>query len=471
MTDQANGPTAPPDAHRFDAIVVGGGSAGLAFAKRAARAGARVAIIEMDALGGTCVNRGCVPKKLLWHVAHARREEDALAESGHLVSPPLLDFAHVRDRVHAHIETIRESYVGALEQAGAVLFRGRATLEDRDEAGHLSVRCGARLLRSPRVVLATGSRPIQPADDLPGAEHVEVSNDVFDWTDVPERILIAGGGYIGVEFATIFAGLGSSVTVIDAGDQILEGFDRDAVTHVRHHLERDEVSLRTGVTLARVERDEDGLVGVLDDGGRVPCDRIVYAIGREPRLDGLGAVVDGLARTEGGLLDVSDAMETSEPGIYAIGDVIDRMPLTPVAKRDGEWLADQFFGAGTLGKLELGLVATVAFTDPPLAQIGAVEAGDDGANGLAVAASTVSPLLNGLMRPTNGPAGEGHETDFHKLLTEGEDGPLRGVVLVSEGAAEQIGWAATLIAGGVPASALGRPAAVHPSFSEEMIGR
>ena len=458
------------DGSRFDAIVIGGGSGGLAFAKRAASEGARVAIIEKDALGGTCVNRGCVPKKLLWHVAHARREEDALVESGHLVSPPLLDFAHVRDRVRAHIETIRESFVGALDEAGAVLFRGRAELGER-KGGEWTVRCGPRVLRTGRVVLATGSYPVPPEDDLPGRELIELSDDVFDWREVPERLLIAGGGYIGVEFATIFSGLGTEVTVIDAGDEILEGFDRDAITHVRRHLERDGVTLRTGVTLGGVEEGEEGLVATLDDGSTVTCDHILYAIGREPRLERLGEVVEELERADSGALAVSDDFETSRRGIYAVGDAADRMPLTPVAKRDGQWLADRMFGAGEMTKLDLDLVATVAFTDPPVAQIGAVEAGDGTADGLAVAADTVSPLLNGLMQQSNRPAGEGdHETDFHKLLTDGEGGPLRGIVLVADGAADQIGWAATLIAGGVPVSALSRPAAVHPSFSEEMIG-
>ena len=465
MREDRTGPGGEPGTaggDAFDAIVIGGGSAGLAFAKEAAGLGARVALVEMAELGGTCVNRGCVPKKMLWHVAHARREEDALTESGHLVSPALLDFASVQDRVRTHVEGLRDTFEDELEEAGVTLLRGHARLE---EGG---VEMDGRALAARRVVIATGSVALTP-DDLPGGDLCDVSDAVFDWRELPERLVIAGGGYIGVEFATVFSGLGTEVTLIEDGDEILEGFDPDAIAQVREHLERDGVELITGAALAGVERRDNALLARSDAGHAIACDRVLFAVGREPRLDSLGPRAKELERAGSGALEVSDAFETSIPGVFAVGDAADRMPLTPVARRDAAWLARHLFGGEAGERLDLDLVATVAFTDPPLAQVGRVR-GEE----LTVESDTVAPLHDGLMERGRGEAGQlpaGRAVFMHKIASEGPDGPLRGAVLLSRGAADEIGWVAALVAGGLPRSALARPAAVHPSFAEEMVGK
>ena len=451
------------DSTRFDAVVLGGGSAGLAFAKRAAGNGARIALVEMDELGGTCVNRGCVPKKLLWHVAHTRRKEDMLVDSGHMLSMPRMDLGHVQDRIATHIEGIRDTYREALDEAGVALVRGRAWVADR---GTVEVERddGPQRIACERIVIATGSEPMRA--DVPGGELAEVSNDVFSWREVPERILIVGGGYIGIEFATIFSGFGSAVTLVDEGEEILEEFDSEAIGFVRERLNTGGVEFVMRTKLARIDRSQedggaDGLLATLENGRTVPCDRILVAMGRDPRLAGLGEIVDGLERARNGSLDVSDSFETSEPGLYAIGDAADRMPLTPVAKRDGEWLADRLFGDDPGARLDLGLVATVTYADPPIAQVGRV---GDKAEGLAVERGEVSPLESGLSD------GRLSETFFFKLLTEGEDGPLRGACLVSRTAANEISWAAAAVAAGLPKRSFSVPAAIHPSFTEEFIG-
>ena len=438
----------------FDAVVIGGGSAGLSFAKRAAANGATVALVEMEKLGGTCVNRGCVPKKLLWQVAHLHRRDDALVEQGHLSSVPRLDLGRVQDTIQEHLKGIRSTYDDQLEERGVRVLRGRATLEDAR-----TIRCGDDTVHARRIVLATGSEPARL--DVPGAELTEVSNDVFEWREVPEKLLILGGGYIGVEFATIFSGLGTKVVLADAGEQPLDGFDPESVSHVREHLEHEGVRFVMETELEAVERSANRLKATLANGDTVECDRVLVAVGRSPRLDGLGDVVDGLTRTDSGLLDVSEAFETSEPGIFAVGDTVERMALTPVAKRDATWLADHLFGTPS-EKLDLGLVASVTYADPPVAQIGRIEP-----DGLHVSKGTVSPLKNGLARDVH----ERHRhQNFFKLLSEGEDGPIRGVSLVSSGAADEISWAAVLVSSGVSVADLARPAAVHPSFAEEMIG-
>ena len=444
----------------FDAVVIGGGSAGLAFAKRAAGHGARVALIEMEDLGGTCVNRGCVPKKLMWHVARAWREEDALSESGHLVSPPLLDFAHVQKRVANHVEGLRDSFDDALDEAGVRLLRGQARL-----SGPGLVSLDGRELSAEHVVIATGSVPVRP-DDLPGGELCDVSDDVFGWRELPERIVIAGGGYIGVEFATVFAGLGTNVTLVETGDEILEGFDSDGIGLVRTHLEQDDVDVRTGAELTAVERRDNMLCAILEDGNEIVCDRVLYAVGREPRLGTLGEAAEALQRAESGALRVSERFETSVPGIYAVGDAADRMPLTPVARRDAKWLADHLFGDEAGERLDLDLVATVVFADPPLAQVGRVDPED----GLVVEADQVAPLKDGLLATAGEEKTAGRATFFHKIVSEGEDGPLRGAVLLSRSAPDEIAWVAAMVAGGVTRDVLSRPASIHPSFAEEIVG-
>ena len=441
--------TRPDD---FDAVVIGGGSAGLAFARRAAERGARVALVEESELGGTCVNRGCVPKKLLWHVARTRREEEALAESGHLLNVPRLDLGHVQDTIERHIEGIRQSYAQSLEDAGVHQVRARARV-----SGTRTVLCGDRRISTDRIVIATGSSPVRA--QVPGADLTEVSCDVFRWREVPERLLIVGGGYIGVEFATIFSGFGTAVTLADEGEAVLDGFDQDAIEYVRRHLEGEGVRFEMGTRLSRVERSDGALLAHFDDGGTVPCDRVIVATGREPRAAGLGEVIGTLERADSGALMIDERFGTSREGIFAVGDAADRMPLTPVAKRDGEWLAEDMFGSDAGERLDLGLVATVTYSDPPVAQVGKI---DD--SSLSLTKAEVSPLQDGLA--SNG----AEHAYFYKLLTDGEDGPLRGATFVSRTAANEISWAAAAIAGGLERRAMALPASVHPSFTEEYIG-
>ena len=473
----------------YDAIVIGGGSAGLAFAKRASRHGVRIAMVERDALGGTCVNRGCVPKKMLWHVAHVHRTAAAFAANGELDTAPEPAFARAHDVINEHIETIRESYRDTLDERDVELVRGSAQLIDQD--GDVIVRVGengtGRTLHAPTIVIACGTKPTRP--DLPGIDLADTSDDAFGWDRAPESLVIVGGGYIGVEFATVMSAFGSRVTLIESGEDILDGFDPDAVRLARRHLERDGVRIITNAQLDGIERSGNGLRASFEGAEPIDAERVLVAIGRSPRTKELGPIATALETADNGTLKVSETFETSRPGLYAVGDAADRMPLTPVARRDGAWLADHLFGERDAGpRLDLDLVATSAFCDPPVAQVGTTGA-DQGADDLYVDSDVGAPLKDGLLSEEerdwrderigsgerggrNGTEGlaTGRSHTLYKLLTRGKGGPLRGAVLVSRTAPDEIAWAAAAIEGGLDLPTLRRPAPVHPTFAEEFMG-
>lgn len=440
---------------RFDAVVIGSGSGGSSFSKRAAALGARVAMVEMAELGGVCVNRGCVPKKLMWHSAHERREANGLAAGGYIEQPSELDYSLLHRRINEHVGSIRESFEESMDDCGVTVVRGRAELDD--DGG---VRVGDRTLESDRVVIACGGRPT--AMDIPGWDLCETSDDVFTWTERPERLLIVGGGYIGVEFATVFSGLGSDVTLCETSEHLLDGFDPDAVELAEKHLRECGVRLVLSAELAGVTRTGDSLSADLGDGGTVECDRVVVAIGRTPRVDELGEAAKVLKTADNGSLEISDTFETSRSGWYAVGDAANRMPLTPVARRDGEWLADHLFGDDPGERLDLSLVATATYCDPPLAQVGVTDVDE---HDLHVEKGDLNPLRNGLFGDASARA-----TYLHKVLSDGRDGRVRGIALVSRTAPDEISYAATLLATGANASDLRKPGSVHPTFAEEFIG-
>lgn len=437
----------------YDAVVIGSGSGGSAFAKRAAALGAKVAVVEMADLGGVCVNRGCVPKKLMWHSAHERREAEGLATAGFIDEPSKLDYGVLHQRVHDHVTSIRESYEETLGDLGIEIVRGRAELIDG------GVRVDDRELKAPRTLIACGGKPT--ALDIPGWELCDTSDTVFGWTERPQRLLIVGGGYIGVEFATVFSGLGSDVTIADVSDHLLDGFDPAAIELVEKHLGECGVRHIANSELTGVERSGDSLLASLGDE-RMECDAIIVAIGRTPRIDELGGFAGDLERADNGSLEVSEAFETSRAGVFAVGDAANRMPLTPVARRDGEWLANHLFGEEAGERLDLGMVATATYCDPPVAQVGRTDAEED--HGLHVESGSLDPLRNGLFANHRAKA-----TYLHKVLSD-DDGKLRGVVLVSRTAPDEISWAATLLASGAKADVLARPGSVHPTFAEELIG-
>ncbi|RVT87150.1 NAD(P)/FAD-dependent oxidoreductase [Rhodobacteraceae bacterium CCMM004] len=427
---------------RYDTVVIGGGSGGLAYAKAAARNGATVALIERDALGGTCVNRGCVPKKLLWKTAHHVQEARRAGADARV------DFAALQDRIGDKIAGIRDGFVDDLAEAGVDLIRGTAAVSGPDD-----VEVDGRTLAAGRLVLANGARPAEAG--MAGEALTDTSQDVLSWRSVPESIVILGGGYIGCEFAAIFAALGARVTVVDPSDRLLTQFDADAVAVATAALERQGIVVILGRTPEAVSETGAERAVRLDDGRTLTAARVVQAVGRTPNVDALGPISARLETADSGALAIGDRFDTSLDRVHAIGDAADRLPLTPVATRDGETLAAMLFGDGGEA-VDLGLVASAAFTLPPMAQVGSFD-------GDTVDTSTGAPLEAGVL----GGEEMREETQFHKLCRR--DGRLAGVALVGEAAPELIAPFAALVGAGV--RDLSNATGVHPSFAEEMLGR
>ena len=430
----------------FDSIVIGGGSAGLAFAQEAAKLGASILMIERDALGGTCVNRGCVPKKILWAAGGIVRAQNNAAQQG-IMTQTNIDFAALVEKRDAHIGSIQKSFVDSLDDADIKLVRGDATFE-----ADKTVTVDGIKYTASSTVIATGGRPATL--DIDGAEHLETSDDVFKWGTLPRELLIVGGGYIGCEFAAIFHAMDVKVTLIHDGDHLLDTFPAPLAKHVQNGLRAAGVTVITDDSLKRAMTQNGVLSYELKSGTTGQVDRIISAVGRTPNIDTLGQVVQALDCAESGALKIDDGFRTSHAGVFAIGDVADRLPLTPVATADGTALAHMLFGQGATA-IDLDLVATTTFVYPPAAFVGA-------ANDTVTKQDALTPLAENVLSDKTD-----HASDFYQLSFASEGGRMTGAQIVASGAEDMIAFAAAMIAAKTPATSFERATAVHPSFAEE----
>ncbi|APG45633.1 dihydrolipoyl dehydrogenase family protein [Phaeobacter porticola] len=430
-----------------DLVVIGGGSGGLAAAKAAARLGASVVLIEQAELGGTCVNRGCTPKKLMWKAASHQQGLREM-ESVSLTDVPSFDFATLRRRSDAKIDKLNHHFEEELEQAGVRLLRGRAEV---GEAGQ--IHAGGEVFQPGKLLLATGARPRML--DIPGGELAATSDDVFGWDDLPARLLIIGGGYIGCEFASIFAAFGSEVHLMTDGERLLDQFHAPAVDCVQAGLNKQGVNLGFGIKPTQIDFNGTMFKVSFDDGSIQYADRVIAAIGRIPNTDQLGPGLQGIKCVKSGALAIDTKFQTSIPGIYAIGDAADRLPLTPVATRDGACFAAQHFGDNA-DQIDLNLVATSAYTLPPISQVGRLEADhDDG--------ETISNLSSDVLDDG---------TAAHSFFAAAfSDNVLNGVALINHAGPDMIAPFAALIASGATAEDIAAATGIHPSFGEETVGR
>ena len=357
-----------PD-HDVDLFVIGGGSGGVRAARIAAGYGASVMVAEEYRLGGTCVIRGCVPKKLLVYAARFSDEFEDAAGYGWTVPEPTFDWKTLIANKDREIARLEAAYTSTLERAKVAIVKSRAVIED---AHSVRLVATGEKLRARNILLATGATPY-PGSEIAGLEHVISSNEAFDLEEFPKRILIQGGGYIAVEFAGIFNGLGSEVTLVYRGENILRGFDDDVREHLRSEMQRRGIKVVTRQTVDSVEKVEHGFCVTLSDRESFTVDRVMFATGRRPNVTGLGLEAAGVTLAKNGGIAVDKFSQTSVSHIHAVGDVTNRVNLTPVAIREGHAFADTVFG-GRPTAVDHFDVPTAVFSEPEVGVIGLTEA-------------------------------------------------------------------------------------------------
>ncbi len=441
----------------YDLFVIGAGSGGVRAARIAAGYGARVAVAEEYRVGGTCVIRGCVPKKLM---VYASRFGDDFADAagfGWTVGETRFDWATLiaaKDKEIARLEAI---YAANLDRSGVAILKTRAVVE-----GPQAVRLVAdgRLVTARTILVATGGHPNVDAR-LPGIEHVISSNEVFHLNQQPKRILIAGGGYIAVEFASIFAGLGTETTLIYRGAEILRGFDAEIRSHVSAELVKRGIRIVTGDVAARIDRTDDGLSMLTRGGARFDVDQIMFAIGRSPNTTGLGLEAAGVALADSGAVKVDAFSQTNVPSIYAVGDVTDRVALTPVAIREGHAFADTVFG-GKPWAADHALIPTAVFTTPEIGTVGLTED--------ALKASGVDyDVYRASFRPMRNILAGRDEKMLMKLLVEQPSDRVVGCHIVGPDAGEIVQVVAIALKMGATKAQFDATMALHPSAAEELV--
>ena len=439
-----------------DLFVIGAGSGGVRAARIAAGYGAKVAIAEEYRVGGTCVIRGCVPKKLLVYASRFAHEFEDAAGFGWTVPETSFDWAALIANKDKEIDRLERAYVANLEKPGVAIIRSRAVLAD----AHTIRLAGGETVRAAHVLIATGGAP-SLGGPIPGREHVISSNEAFHLPALPPRILIQGGGYIALEFAGIFAGLGSAVTLIYRGTNILRGFDDDVRTHLRAEMERHGIAIMTGDTVAAVEQTGSAYTVLLAGGKRIEVDRVMFATGRKPNVTGLGLEAVGVTVAESGHIAVDEFSRTSVPHIYAVGDVTNRINLTPVAIREGHAFADTVFGNRPT-KVDHANVPSAVFSEPEVGVVGLTEtqARERHAR-IDIYKSTFRPMKATL---------SGRETRvLMKLVVEGTGGRVLGCHIVGEGAAEMIQMVAIAMKMGATKADFDATMALHPTAAEELV--
>lgn len=442
-----------------DLIVIGGGSGGIATAIRAARHGARVSLIEPARLGGTCVNQGCVPKKVMWHAAGIAETLHDAPDYGFDTALSTVDWTQLKESRDRFIQRLNDIYRDNLVDAGVTLIEGWA----RFVAPH-RVATGQRTLEADHIVIATGGRPIVPA--LPGAEFGITSDGFFELAHQPRRVAIAGSGYVACELTGIFRALGSEVTVLSRGPHLLGGFDvmlRDALLEA---MTASGVAVVTDTLIRAVSRGADGLLS-LDCSDRLRLggyDTLIWAIGRNANTASLDLAAAGLEADSSGHILTDAWQNTRVPGIYAVGDVTGRVALTPVAIAAGRRLADRLFGKRPDSRLDYEYIPTVLFSHPPIATIGLTEDEARARYGDAVEVwqSRFTPLYHAVTtRKTRSAV---------KLITTGPEQAIVGCHVFGQGADEMLQGFAVAIRMGATKRDLDDTVAIHPSGAEELIG-
>jgi glutathione reductase (NADPH) len=440
-----------------DLFVIGGGSGGVRAARIAALHGARVTIAEEYRMGGTCVIRGCVPKKLLVYASHFHQEFEDAAGFGWTVQEPTFDWATLIANKDKEIARLEAAYTTNVEKSGARVLKTRAVLED----AHTVRLATGEAVRAKYVLIATGGTP-NHGDIIPGIEHVISSNEAFHLPKLPRRILIQGGGYIALEFAGIFAGFGSDVTIVYRGGNILRGFDEDVRTHVRSEMEKAGITVLTGCTVTKVDKHAHDFTSHLSNGSSIASDQVMFAVGRHPNVRGLGLDKAGVAlNPENGGIAVDGFSKTSVENIYAVGDVTHRINLTPVAIREGHAFADTVFGKREV-RVDHADIPTAVFCQPEVGTVGLTE-------DQACERFSHVDIYKTTFRPMKATMSGRDTRVLMKLVVDGTSDRVVGCHIVGDGAAEMAQVLGIAVKMKATKADFDATMALHPTAAEELV--
>lgn len=445
----------------YDLFTIGAGSGGVRASRMAAMKGARVAVAEEYRPGGTCVIRGCVPKKFMVYAsAYAKHVKQARDYGWDLPEKPGFDWPRFRDAMNAEVDRLSGIYTRNLKNAGVELIEERAEL-----VGPHEIRlCGSdRVVSARHILIATGGAPSKDWS-LPGVEHTITSNELFHLKTLPEHLVIGGGGYIACEFAQVFAGLGVKTCLVYRGDTVLRGFDEDVRTFVHEGLKASGVRVITHTVFERIETHPDRpgwKVLTLKNGDEIEADQIVFAIGRDPYTKGLGLETAGVELDAVGAIKVDAYSRTNVEHIYAVGDVTNRVNLTPVAIREGAAFAETVFGDKPTA-YDHDLIASAVFTQPPVGTVGLTEA-------QARQAHEDVDIYKTRFRPMKGMITQTPDWMMMKLVVRASDGVVLGVHLVGDDAPEIIQAVGIAVKAGLTKAQFDATCAVHPTVAEELV--
>jgi glutathione reductase (NADPH) len=443
-------------AYDFDLYVIGAGSGGVRAARFAAGFGAKVAVAESRYLGGTCVNVGCVPKKLLVYGAHFAEDFEQASGFGWSLGEANFDWATLIANKDREINRLNGIYRNLLVNSGVTLHEAHAKI-----VGPHEVEVNGERFTAKNILIATGGWPQIP--EIPGREHAIGSNEAFFLKELPKRVLVVGGGYIAVEFAGIFHGLGANTTLLYRGDLFLRGFDGSVRKHLQEELTKRGLDLQFNADIARIDKQTDGsLKATLKDGRELEADCIFYATGRRPMLDNLGLENTDVQLTDKGFIKVDEQYQTSEPSIFALGDVIGRVQLTPVALAEGMAVARRLFKPEQYRPVDYKMIPTAVFSLPNIGTVGlteeeAREAGHD------------VVIFESRFRPMKLTLTECQEKTLMKLVVDGKTDKVLGCHMVGPDAGEIVQGLAIALKAGATKRDFDDTIGVHPTAAEEFV--
>ena len=445
------------DAYDYDLFTIGAGSGGVRASRVAAAHGAKVAIAEEHRVGGTCVIRGCVPKKMLVYGAHFAEDLKDARNFGWSTENATFDWITLRDNVLKDVERIEGAYTNTLESHEVTIFKERAEIT----GPHEITLASGKVVTAKTILIATGARPRMP--ECQGAEHAISSNEAFHLDELPKKIIIAGGGYIANEFAGIFNEFGCDVHIVNRGDRLLRSYDEAVRDRLLQISTTKGITFRFNTTFEYIKPcDEGGYYVKLSDGEEEKADLVMFAVGRIPNTEGLGLDKAGVDLGEGGEIVVDRFSKTNVDHIYAVGDVTDRVQLTPVAIREGQAFADTVFGGHDPVAVDHSCIPSAVFSHPPIAAVGMTEGEAKNRLGsVKVYLSDFRPMKNVL-------AGR-NERSLIKMVCDGDSGKIVGIHMIAPDAPEMMQAAAIAVKAGLTKADFDATTAIHPTMAEELV--